>query len=226
MEGYTHTHLESIPTFYSELIWLHLTSSKCQIDILIPHSDNCFLFSASTGLAPWRTRTTATSRASPTLSARTTSGCFQSLVRCIFCGVEYELWMDGCFTLWCLCPNGCSEILGLAIIWSFGFPFYPSSQTSRCEESGCKSARKFWILARDANSKFCLRILAQKASSCQLRALGKLKALLYRGNPISKISRILERKCWLLDQSKDKDLVTMTVVIMTALLVLTPTSHF
>ena len=79
-----YTHLESIPTFYPELIWLHLTSSKCQIDILIPHSHNCFLFSASTGLALWRTRTTATSRASPTLSARTTSGCFQSLVRCIF----------------------------------------------------------------------------------------------------------------------------------------------
>ena len=44
----------------------------------------------------------------------------------------------------------------------------------------------------------------------------------YRGNPISKITRILERKCWLLDQSKDKDPVTMTVVIMSALLVLTP----
>ena len=128
--GGVHTHLESIPTFYPELIWLHLTSSNCQIDILIPHSHNCFLFSASTGLALWRTRTTATSRASPTLSAKTTSGCFQSLVRCIFvCDVEHELWMDACFTLWCLCPNWCSiEILDLAIIWSFGFPFYPSSR--------------------------------------------------------------------------------------------------
>ena len=181
VEGYF-THLEVIPTFYPELIWLHLTSSKCQIDILIPHSHNCFLFSASTGLALWRTRTTATSRASPTLSAKTTSECFQSLVRCIFvCDVGHELWTDGCFTLQCLCPNWCSsEILGLAIILSSGFPFYPSSQTTRCEESGCKSARKFWILAREANSKFCLRILAQKASSSQSRALGKLKALLQR----------------------------------------------
>ena len=176
--GVLHTS-KSILTFYPELIWIHLTSSKCQI--LISYSHICFLFSASTGLAPWRTRTTATSRASPTLSAKTTSGCFQSLVRCIFvCGIEHEFWMDGCFTLWCLCPNWCGEILGLAIIWSSGFPFYSSSQTTHCEESGCKSARKFWILARGSNSKFCLRILAQKASSCQLWALGKLKALLQR----------------------------------------------
>ena len=92
-------------------------------------SNNVFPFSESTGPVPKRTRTTATWRASPTLSARTTSGCSQWSVRNQ--PQNHDGWDSQRFR-----PKN-----------PHGFPFFSSSPTLHREESGWKFGRKFWVLA-------------------------------------------------------------------------------
>ena len=149
--------------------------------------------------------------------------------QCIFSDVEDELWMNkwGIYVSFCRVFSPIDQVKDLACRSSC--PLVSLSTQVHRQPAVRKVVVnplvnfESWREAQTLNFASESWRKKQALANCGLWESWKL---LYRGNPISKISRILERKCWLLDQSKDEDPVTMTVVIMTVLLVLTLTSHF